>query len=77
MWPVNLDLRIVGEMPDERSPLLWLNWEYLDQALKAHGRRGLGIAGIIWVRAADPNRVNAIMRADRRLVAQQRSGDGE
>jgi putative ABC transport system permease protein len=62
VWPVNLDLRIVGEMTDERSPLLWLSREYLDQALKAQGRSGLGIAGIIWVRAADPNRVNAIMR---------------
>jgi putative ABC transport system permease protein len=62
VWPVNVDLRIVGEMTDERSPLLWLNREYLDQALKAQGRPGLGIAGIIWVRAADPKRVNAIMR---------------
>jgi putative ABC transport system permease protein len=63
VWPVALDLRIVGEMADERAPLLWLSREYLDQALKAQGRAGLGIAGIIWVRAADPSRVNAIMRA--------------
>ena len=62
VWPANLDVRIVGEMTDERSPLLWINREYLDQALQAAGRPGLGIAGIIWVRAADPNQVNAIMR---------------
>jgi len=61
-WPVNLDLRIVGEIPNERAPMLWLNREYLDQALQAAGRPGLGIVGIIWVRAADPNRVNALMR---------------
>jgi len=42
--------------------MLWLNREYLDQALKAVGRPGLGIAGMIWVRASDPARVNAIMR---------------
>jgi putative ABC transport system permease protein len=63
IWPVNLDLRIVGEIPNERSPLLWINWAYLDEALKARGSRtGLGIANVIWVHVADPNRVNAIMR---------------
>lgn len=62
VWPVNLDVRIVGEIPSERAPMLWLNREYLDQALQAAGRPGLGIVGIVWARAADPNRVNAIMR---------------
>jgi putative ABC transport system permease protein len=62
VWPVNLDLRIVGEIANERAPMLWLTYEYLDQALKAAGRPGLVIAGMIWVRAADPERVNAIMR---------------
>jgi putative ABC transport system permease protein len=62
-WPVHLDLRIVGEIPSERAPMLWLNREYLDQALRAAGRpAGLGVVGIVWVRAADPNQVNAIMR---------------
>jgi putative ABC transport system permease protein len=62
VWPTDLDLRIVGEIPNERAPMLWLNREYLDQALKAQGRPGLGIAGIIWLRAASPERVNGIMR---------------
>ena len=62
VWPADLDVRIVGEVPNERAPMVWLNREYLDQALKAQGRPGLGIAGIIWVRANDPERVNAIMR---------------
>lgn len=61
-WPVSLDLRIVGEIPNERAPMLWLTREYLDQALQAAGRPGLGIVGIVWARATDPNRVNAIMR---------------
>ena len=37
VWPVNLDLRIVGEIPNERAPMLWLSREYLDQALQAAG----------------------------------------
>jgi putative ABC transport system permease protein len=62
VWPADLDLRIVGEVPNERAPMLWLNREYLDEALKAKGRTGLGIAGMIWVRADSPEKVNAIMR---------------
>ena len=64
LWGINLDLRIVGEMPNERSPLLWLNWTYLDEAVKALNGNGtgLGMVPTIWVRASDPSRVNAIMR---------------
>ena len=62
VWPVSLDARIVAEIPNERQQILWLNREYLDQALQAQGRPGLGIAGMMWVRATDPNQVNAIMR---------------
>ncbi len=62
VWPAKLDFRIVGEIASERAPYFWFNREYLDQALKAQGLPGLGIAGMIWVRASDPNRVNAIMR---------------
>lgn len=62
VWPVDLDLRIVGEIASDRAPYLWFNQAYLDQALKAKGRQGLGIVGMIWVRASDPAKVNAIMR---------------
>jgi putative ABC transport system permease protein len=62
VWPVDLDFRIVGEVANERAPFFWFNWQYLDQALQAYGGTGLGIVGMIWVRAADPSRVNAIMR---------------
>jgi putative ABC transport system permease protein len=62
VWPANLDFRIVGEIPDERAPMFWFNQDYLDEALKDAGRGGLGIVGMIWVRVADPARVNGIMR---------------
>ncbi len=62
VWPVDLDFRIVGEVANERAPFFWFNWQYLDQALQAQGRPGLGIVGMIWVRAADAQQVNAIMR---------------
>ena len=61
-WPVDLDFRIVGFIDNDRAPQFWFNTEYLDQALKAAGRPGLGIAGMIWVRVDDPARVNAVMR---------------
>jgi putative ABC transport system permease protein len=62
VWPVNLDFRIVGEIASERAPYFWFSREYLDQALQAQRGHGLGIAGLIWVRATDPNMVNVIMR---------------
>jgi putative ABC transport system permease protein len=62
VWPVTLDFRIVGEIANKLAPQFWFDREYLDQALKAQRGRGLGIAGMIWVRATDPRRVNAIMR---------------
>lgn len=62
-WPANLDLRIVGEIPNERSPVLWLNREYADQAIRARGYAGMGVASVIWVRTDEPQQVNAIMRA--------------
>ncbi len=60
VWPADLDLRIVAEIPSDRAPILWLNWEYLAQALEAKGRK-LGIAGIVWVKVKDPKEVNAVM----------------
>ncbi len=62
VFPLDVDLRIVGEIPSNQAPMLWLNREYVDQALRAVRGTGLGTVGVIWVRAADPNRVNDIMR---------------
>ncbi|HME69582.1 MAG TPA: FtsX-like permease family protein [Myxococcota bacterium] len=61
VWNVNLDLRIVGEIPRDSSPIVWINREYLDEAIKAQGRPGLGIVMIIWVRVPSPDRVNSVM----------------
>lgn len=60
VWPANLDLRIVAEIPNDRAPILWLNREYLEQTLEAKGRK-LGIAGIVWVKVRDPKETNAVM----------------
>jgi len=62
IWQLDLDLRIVGEMPHERSPLVWFSWTYLDEALKAHGKGGLSVAPIIMVRAHHADQVNTIMQ---------------
>lgn len=74
VWPVELDFRIVGEIPNERAPHFWLDREYLDQALKAKGLPGLGIAGVIWARVENPDRVNAVMR---QIDALSRNSDAE
>ncbi|HKE09982.1 MAG TPA: ABC transporter permease [Myxococcota bacterium] len=61
IWNVNLDLRIVGEIPRDGSPIVWINRDYLDEAIKAQGQAGLGIVMIVWVRVASPDRVNSVM----------------
>jgi len=62
VWPVDLDLRIVGEVANDTAPMLWLRYDYLDEALKKQGWTGLGIAGVVWARVSDPKLVNAVMR---------------
>lgn len=63
VWNVSLDLRIVGEIPRDGNPVVWIHREYLDQALEAAGQGGLGIAGLFWVRAEDGASVQAVMDA--------------
>ena len=63
MWNVDLDLRIVGEIPQARSPLVWIHREYLDQALQARLGFGLGSVGLVWVRAEGADDVQPVMRA--------------
>ena len=62
VWPVELDFRIVGEIANERAPQFWLSRSYLDEAIKAKGRPGLGTVNVVWLRVNDPERVNSIMR---------------
>jgi putative ABC transport system permease protein len=63
VWNVSLDLRIVGEIPRPENPVVWVQREYLDQALQAERDTGLGIAGLIWVRAAGPADVQPVLDA--------------
>jgi putative ABC transport system permease protein len=61
VYPVDLDLRIVGEIPIDSDPRAWIQREYLTQALQAQGILFDQI-GIIWARVDDPARVNEVMR---------------
>jgi putative ABC transport system permease protein len=60
VWPVSLTFRIVGELPNERSPLFWFQREYLAQAMQARGVT-VDIVGLVWVRVADPALVDGVM----------------
>ncbi len=60
VWPVSLTFRIVGEIPNARSPLFWFQREYLAQAMQARGV-AIDIVGIVWVRVADPALVDGVM----------------
>lgn len=61
VWPVVLDLRIVGEIPVERSPVVWIQRAYVDEALEAQRGRGLEIVHVVWVRVADAESVDRVM----------------
>lgn len=61
IFPVDLEFQIVGEIPDAQAPHLWFQREYLDQALRAAGRRSLDFLGTIWVRVDDPDQVGPLM----------------
>jgi len=61
VFPVDLDMRIVGEIPEQRDPRGWFQREYLDQALEAQGY-DFDLIGVVWARVDDPARVNDVMR---------------
>jgi putative ABC transport system permease protein len=61
VFPVDLNLRIVGELGNERDPRLWFQREYLSQALQAAGVQ-FDQLGTVWARIDDPARVNEVMR---------------
>jgi len=73
VWPVSLTFRIVGEIPNARSPLFWFQREYLAQAMQARGV-SLDIVGLVWVRVADPALVDGVMA---RFDAMFRNGPAE
>lgn len=61
VFPVALEVEIVGIVEQARNPLLWLQREYLEQALEARGG-GLDFLGMVWARVDDPERVASVMR---------------
>ncbi|MBM4266970.1 MAG: ABC transporter permease [Deltaproteobacteria bacterium] len=74
IWPVDLDFRIVGRIDNPQSPHFWFSRTYLDEAMKAKLGQAAGFVGTIWVRAADPSRVNSIMLA---VEEMSRNSDAE
>jgi putative ABC transport system permease protein len=63
VWNIALDLRIIGEIPVQGSPVVWVQREYLDQALQAEWGRKLGQVGVAWIRAESPDAVQPVMDA--------------
>jgi putative ABC transport system permease protein len=61
-YPLSLEFRIVGEIPNERSPHFWLRHEYLEEALREKGIT-LDRVSLIWASVADPNQVSAVVQA--------------
>jgi putative ABC transport system permease protein len=61
VFPVEVELRIVGAIPNERDPRLWFQREYLEQALLARGIH-FDQLGMVWARVDDPALVDGVMR---------------
>jgi putative ABC transport system permease protein len=62
VFPLELQFRIVGEIPSDRAPHFWFQREYLDQAMRAATGNGLDFLGTVWVRVDDPARIGPLMR---------------
>jgi len=61
VWPITLDLRVVGMIADPAVPFVWLNRKYLDQELRKTTPAGLDSTGNIWVRVGSPEFVQPVM----------------
>jgi putative ABC transport system permease protein len=61
VFPVDLELQIVGEIPAAADPRVWLQREYLSQALEAKGV-SFDLINMVWARVDDAERVNQVMR---------------
>ncbi len=65
VYPVDLELQIVGILPHDLSPVMLLQREYLDQALQAAsqtGSGGLDSASLFYVRVDDRARIEGLTR---------------
>jgi len=61
VFPVDLELQIVGEIPIAADPRAWIQREYLSQALEARGV-SFDAVNMVWARVDDADRVNEVMR---------------
>lgn len=62
IFPVNLELNIVGTYRFEAEESVQFRYDYLEELLKAAGQPG-GMTGIFWVKAKSPEAVPALMKA--------------
>ena len=63
VWPVDLDLRIVGIMPEGKGNpvMLWFSRIYLEEVVRAKGLSA-DMIGMIWARISDASAVEPVMR---------------
>ncbi len=61
VFPLQLSFRIVGEVPNPRSPQFYFQREYLVQSFEALGTP-TDSTGMIWSRIDDPDRVEPAMK---------------
>ncbi len=61
-WPVELDFRIVGTLPEGSGNPVWFLFSrvYLEQAVRAKGQSA-DVAGLIWARVGDPTEIDRVM----------------
>lgn len=63
IWPIDLDLRIVGVMPEGKGNpvMLWFSRTYFEEAIRSKGLSA-DFLGMIWARISDPASVEPAMR---------------
>jgi putative ABC transport system permease protein len=62
IWPVELDFRIVGELPEPHGNPVWMLFSrtYLEEAVRAKGFSAEQV-GMIWARVDDPTKLQDVM----------------
>jgi putative ABC transport system permease protein len=63
IWPVDLDFRIVGVLPEPHGNPMWFLFSrtYLEEALRAKSLSA-DLTGMIWARVENPEHVEGVMR---------------
>jgi putative ABC transport system permease protein len=61
IFPVNLTLKIVGQIPERLSSSLWFPRQYFEEAVRPG--ETFGYVGMLWVRVDRPEHINTVMAA--------------